>query len=173
VFSLDFGATTVTINSYVDPTPGLATPDVAASVANYSGPTFAFDSIRIEGGLGTSATLNFDEIRIGDTFGSVSPVRNRARLRCSGVTAVGWVTYWRRTVDAGDRVIWSATYNFPRLGALAGAFSFQGLRPRLAKPAERFWGVLVRSGGAGGGDGGSALDCRSTGATAIWRSRRR
>jgi hypothetical protein len=96
VLSLDFGATTTTINMYVDPTPGLASPDVAAAVANYSIPNFSFDNIRIEGGTGVNALLNFDEIRLGNSYAAVSPVPEPGYLTVLSVTAIGWVTFWRR-----------------------------------------------------------------------------
>jgi hypothetical protein len=101
VFSLDFGAANTTVNMYVDPTPGLATPDVAPAVAGYSGPAFLFDNIRVQGGLGGGTLLNFDEIRLGDTFGSVAPVPEPGSMALCGLAASGLIGGWRRRRRTG------------------------------------------------------------------------
>jgi hypothetical protein len=73
VYSIDFGAVNDTINMYIDPTPGLANPDVTAAIANFVVPNFTFDNVRIQGNSGVGTFLNFDELRIGNTYADVSP----------------------------------------------------------------------------------------------------
>jgi hypothetical protein len=70
VFKLDFGAGTTAgnerITMYVDPTPGLAAPDVAAAVTLLNVPTFTFDRIRLQSGNGSA--FSADEVRLGTAF---------------------------------------------------------------------------------------------------------
>ncbi len=72
VFKFDFTASGVTVSEYVDPTSGAslpATPTVTGTV----GP-FSFNRIRVGNGNATPATsLDYDEIRIGRTYASVTP----------------------------------------------------------------------------------------------------
>jgi hypothetical protein len=67
VFRIDFGATT-TVSMYINPT--LGTEPTVADVTATRG-AFTWDTIRIQSGGGTSGGV--DEIRIGDTYASVTP----------------------------------------------------------------------------------------------------
>ena len=60
------------VNLYIDPTPGLSAPDVAAAISADTTRSASFDRVRIQSGNG-NAPVNFDELRIGTTFASVDP----------------------------------------------------------------------------------------------------
>lgn len=60
------------VNLYIDPTPGLGAPDVAAAVSADTTRSASFDRVRIQSGNG-QAPVQFDELRVGSTFASVVP----------------------------------------------------------------------------------------------------
>jgi len=58
------------VNLYIDPTPGLTAPDVAAAISSDTTRSASFDRVRIQSGNG-APPVNFDEVRIGSSYGSV------------------------------------------------------------------------------------------------------
>ena len=58
------------VNLFVDPTPGLAAPDVAATISADTTRSASFDRVRIQSGNG-APPINFDEVRIGSSYASV------------------------------------------------------------------------------------------------------
>ncbi|HEY7759918.1 MAG TPA: DUF2341 domain-containing protein, partial [Burkholderiales bacterium] len=75
VLRLDLSASgTDSATLYVNPTTGLAAPDVAGSAAKTDLDLGTFNTIRVAGGRGASANASIiDEIRFGDTYASVAP----------------------------------------------------------------------------------------------------
>lgn len=77
------------VNFYIDPTPGLSAPDVAAALSADTTRSASFDRVRIQSGNG-QAPVNFDEVRIGTTFASVTPaVPEPAALGIIAVAGAG------------------------------------------------------------------------------------
>ena len=89
-----FQAGNDTVNLYVNPTPGLAAPDVAATSASVS--DFYFDRIRLQSGLDGGETFNFDEVRLGTTYADVSPAPEPTSILLLGITGVGLLARRRR-----------------------------------------------------------------------------
>lgn len=97
VAQIQFGAGaggTDHVNLYIDPTPGLSAPDVAAALSADTTRSASFDRVRIQSGNG-QAPVQFDELRIGTTFGSVDPaaVPEPATL---GLAAIGGLSLLAR-----------------------------------------------------------------------------
>lgn len=74
VVRIDFAAGNDTITTYVNPTPGLATPDSIFTATKNNLNLGSFTEIGITTGRGVSANNSgFDELRIGDTYADVAP----------------------------------------------------------------------------------------------------
>ena len=72
VAKIEFTSGADTVSLYVNPTPGLATPDVAAGAVLNIADLGTFAEIGMIGG-GSGNTSTVDEIRVGDTFADVAP----------------------------------------------------------------------------------------------------
>lgn len=83
-----------TVNLYVNPTPGIAAPDVvpfSASVAD-----FFFDRIRLQSGLDGGESFNFDAVRLATTYAEVSPAPEPTSMLLLGLAGVGLLARRRR-----------------------------------------------------------------------------
>ncbi len=91
------------VRFYIDPTPGLAAPDVAAANDVSTTRSAAFDQIRIAAGSNASP-VNFDELRVGTTFASVapSPVPEPASLALTAGGLLGVAAGARRRRRNGE-----------------------------------------------------------------------
>lgn len=91
VAQIDFNANGPNLDRvrlFIDPTPGLASPNVAAAIDVGTTRTTAFDNIRIQAGTG-AGVINFDEFRVGTTYLSVTPVPEPTSLALAGLAASG------------------------------------------------------------------------------------
>ena len=97
VVEIDYGAGTGgndRVRFYVDPTPGAAAPDVAPAIDVSTTRSASFNQLRIQSGSGGPA-INFDELRLGTTYASVTPVPEPATL---GISAIALGLLARRRV---------------------------------------------------------------------------
>ena len=69
---IDFAAGNDTVTLYVDPTPGISTPDSVQTAQLTSADLGTFGEIGMIGGFSGNNTL-FDELRVGTSFESVAP----------------------------------------------------------------------------------------------------
>jgi hypothetical protein len=91
VFRLEFGAGLTAGNErvtmWMDPTPGLAAPDVAPSVTLTDVTNFTFDRIRVQSGNGSS--FNADEIRVATSYSEVPEPSIASGLALAAVGLLG------------------------------------------------------------------------------------
>ena len=90
VAQIDYGAGTGgmdRVRLYVDPTPGLSTPDVAPAIDVSTTRSASFNQVRIQAGGGASP-VDFDEIRLGTSYAGVTPVPEPAMLGLAGAAAL-------------------------------------------------------------------------------------
>ncbi|MEX2309295.1 MAG: hypothetical protein WD738_16970 [Pirellulales bacterium] len=87
---------TTNVELFANPTPGQPLPAPTASRLNFR-TNFVFNQIRIQAGVGSDVHLNFDELRIGDSFDSVAPVIPEAGTMSLVVGAAVSIFAFRRS----------------------------------------------------------------------------
>ncbi len=166
VVRMDFAAGADTLTLYVNPTPGMASPDSAFTASKSNLNLGSFTSLWLSGGrelTGNDAQL--DELRVGSTYLDVAPVGSSVRGTVfndadgdADISEAGTLVFngatvrlWRDNGDAapgsGDTVVGTTTTD------ASGRYSFSGL------PGGTYW-VTVDSKtlGATGYKSGYAAD---------------